>query len=86
MVGLEVGEFYSKVVEDRSSFMVVRSVSRNGEDVLLETIKIPKMAFDPWFKTQSQLVNIIVLDNALEESLLTEVDVPYITDRMSDHR
>jgi len=66
--------------------MVVRSVSRNGEDVLLETIKIPKMAFDPWFKTQSQLVNIIVLDNALEESLLTEVDVPYITDRMSDHR
>ena len=86
VVGLEAGEFHPEVVEDRSKFMVVRSISRNGEDVLLETITIPKMAFDPWFQTQSQLVEIVVLDKALEETLLTEVDVPYITSRMSDHQ
>ena len=86
VVGLEAGEFHPEVVEDRSKFMVVRSISRNGEDVLLETITIPKMAFDPWFQTQSQLVEIVVLNKALEETLLTEVDVPYITSRMSDHQ
>jgi hypothetical protein len=86
VAGLEAGEFYPKVVEDRSGFMVVLSNGRNGEDVLLETITIPKMAFDPWFKSQSLLVNTILLDNTLKETLLTEIDVPYIIGRISDHQ
>jgi hypothetical protein len=86
VVGLEAGDFYPEVVEDRSRFMVVRSLSRNGEDVMLETITIPKMAFDPWFQTQSQSVNIVIFDMALSDTLLSEVDVPYITDRLSEQQ
>ena len=86
VAGLEAGELHPNVVEDRSRFMVVRSISRNGEDVLLETITIPKMAFDPWFQTHSQFVKIVVFDNALKRALLSEVDVPYITDRLSEQQ
>ena len=83
VAGLQAGELHQNVVEDRSSYMVVRSLGGVGRDVLLETVTIPKMAFDPWFQTQSQLVKIVLLDNALKYALLSEVDVPYITDRLS---
>jgi hypothetical protein len=84
--GLEPGELHPKVVEDRSNFMVVRSISRNGEDALLESVVIAKLAFEPWFQTQSQRVTLVVLDQDLKETLLSEVDVPYITTRLSDHQ
>ena len=83
---LEPGEIYPKVVEDRSSFMVVRSISRNGKDALLESIVIAKLVFDPWFQTQSQRVKLEVLGQDLKETLLSEVGVPYITTRLSDHQ
>jgi len=82
---LEPGEIHPKVVEDRSNFMVVRSISRNGEDALLESVVIAKLAFDPWFQTQSLGVRLVVLDQDLKEALLNEVEVPYITTRLSDH-
>ena len=84
--GLEPGEIHPKVVEDRSNFMVVRSISRNGEDALLESVVIAKLAFDPWFQTQSQGVTLVVFDQDLKETLLSEVEVPYITTRLSDHQ
>jgi len=82
---LEPGEIHPKVVEDRSNFMVVRSISRNGEDALLESVIIAKLAFDPWFQTQSLGVRLVVLDQDLKDALLNEVEVPYITTRLSDH-
>jgi hypothetical protein len=84
--GLEPGEIHPKVVEDRSSFMVVRSISRSGEDALLESIVIAKLVFDPWFQTQSQRVKLEVLDQDLKETLVSEAGVPYITTRLSDHQ
>ena len=83
VAGLTVGELHSKVVEDRYSFMVVRLLSREGDDASLESVVIPKLAFDPWFQAQSQRVPLTVNDQALKEALLAEVDVPYITDRLS---
>jgi SAM-dependent methyltransferase len=82
---LKPGEFHPKVVEDRSNFMVVRSISRNGEDALLESIVIAKLAFDPWFQTQSQRVNLVIFEQVLKKELLSDVEVPYITSRLSDH-
>jgi hypothetical protein len=83
VAGLAVGELHSKVVEDRHSFMVVRLLGREGDDASLESVVIPKLAFEPWFKSQSQRVPLTVNDQALKEALLAEVNVPYITDRLS---
>lgn len=84
VAGLTVGELHPKVVEDRRSFMVVRLLSRDGDYALLESVVIAKLAFDPWFHTQSQLVPLTIRDQALKEALLADVDLPYITDRLSD--
>ncbi len=83
VTGLAVGELHPLVVEDRHSFMVVCLLSRDGDDALLESIVFSKLAFDPWFQTQSQRVPLAVYDQALKEALLAEVDVPYITDRLA---
>jgi hypothetical protein len=85
VAGLEVGGLHPKVVEDRYSFMVVRLVSLEDEsgDALLESVVIAKLTFDPWFQTQSQKVPLTVNDQALVDALLADVDVPYITDRLS---
>lgn len=83
VAGLATGELHPRVVEDRHSFMVVRLLGREGEDVLLESVAIPKLAFDPWFQALSQLVPLTISDQELKETLLAEVDVPYITGRLS---
>jgi hypothetical protein len=83
VAGLAVGELHSKVVEDRHSFMVVRLLGREGDDASLESVVIPKLAFEAWFQAQSQRVPLTANDQALKEALLAEVDVSYITDRLS---
>jgi hypothetical protein len=80
--GLGIGYLHPQVVEDRYSFMVVRLLSRDGDDALLESVVIPKLAFEPWFQTQSQRVTLVVNDRSLREALLAEVDAPYIIDRL----
>jgi hypothetical protein len=84
VAGLEAGELHAKVVEDRYSFMVVRLLSREGDDALLEAAVFAKLAFDPWFHTQCQLVPLVIHDRALQEALLDEVDLPYITGRLEE--
>jgi hypothetical protein len=81
--GLEKGRLHPKVVEDRRSFMVVRLLNRDGDDAQLESVVIPKLAFDPWFKSQAQQIKLVIHDQTLEKALLENVDVPYITDRLS---
>jgi hypothetical protein len=81
--GLEEGNLHPKVIEDRRSFMVVRLLNRDGDDAQLESMVIPKLAFDPWFKSQSQNIELFVYDQTLKNGLLENVDVPYITDRLS---
>ena len=80
---LEVGELHPRVVEDRHTFMVVRLLSEAGEDAQLESVVVDKLAFGPWFQAQSQRVEMKIADQALKEALLAEVDVPYMTDRLS---
>jgi len=84
VAGLAAGELHPRVVEDRYSFMVVRLLGREGEDALLESVVVAKLAFDPWFQAQSQGVPLTIDDPALKEALLAEVDLPYITDRLDD--
>lgn len=86
VLGLAAGELHPRVVEDRHSFMVVRllSLENGGEDGLLESVVIPKLAFDPWFQTQSQRVPLTINDQLLKDTLLAEVDLPYITDRLDE--
>jgi len=80
--GLSAGELHPKVVEDRHSFRVVRLLQRDGPDASLESVVIPKLAFEPWFQAQSQRVTLEIHDEVLQAALLAEVDVPYITDRL----
>ena len=84
--GLKIGELHPKVVEDRDQFMVVRLLSQQGDNARLESVVIPKLVFDPWFQAQSQLVPLTVSDQSLKGTLLAEVDVPYITDRLAGER
>ena len=82
--GLEAGQLHPKVVEDRHNFMVVRLLSRDGRDALLESVVISKLSFDPWFQTQSQRIPLLIHDPSLKTALLAAVDLPYLTDRLSD--
>jgi hypothetical protein len=86
VAGLEAGELHPKVVEDRYSFMVVRLLSEEngGQEALLGSVAIAKLAFDPWFQMQSQRVELTINDPMLKKALLAEVDVPYITSRLSE--
>jgi len=86
VAGLAVGELHLRVVEDRHSFMVVRLLSRDGEDATLEGLVIPKLTFVPWFQTHSRRISLVVTDQALKEALLTQVDAPYITGRLAAER
>ena len=82
VAALSVGELHPKVVEDRYSFMVVRLLSREGDDASLESVVFPKLTFDPWFHTHSQDVELTIHSQLLKDALLADVDVPYITDRL----
>jgi hypothetical protein len=86
LAGLVVGELHPRVVEDRQSFMVVQLLSQEngGDDALVASAYIAKLAFAPWFQAQSQRVPLVVSDRALKEALLAEVEVPYITARLSE--
>jgi len=79
----KVGKLHPKVVEDRHSFMVVRLLNREGDDALLESVVVAKLDFISWFQTQSQRVPLTINDRVLRETILAEVDLPYITDRLS---
>jgi len=79
----QIGELHPKVVEDRYSFMLVRLLSREGDHALLESVVIAKLDFVSWFQAQSQRVPLTINDRALREAILAEVDLPYITDRLS---
>jgi hypothetical protein len=82
--GLETGQLHPKVVEDRHNFMVVRLLSRDGQDALLESVVIPKLSFDPWFQTQSLRIPLVIHDPELKTALLASVDLPYLIDRISN--
>lgn len=83
LADLEIGELHPQVVEDRHSFMVVRLLSRQGETVIVETLMIPKLAFDLWFQTHTQRIALQINDQVLKDALLAEVEVSYITDRLT---
>jgi hypothetical protein len=83
VTGLAPGELHPQVVEDRYCFMVVRLLTREGEDAILETVTVPKLAFDPWFQAESQEVPLTVYDHTLGKALIAEVGPSYITDRLS---
>jgi hypothetical protein len=82
--GLGVGEVHPLVVEDRNSFMVVRLLSMEGEDARLEALVFAKLAFEPWFQTQSQRISLEVYDRDLKEALVREVAVPFIVERLKE--
>jgi hypothetical protein len=82
--GLEAGQLHPKVVEDRHNFMVVRLLSREGDHAVLESVVISKIAFDPWFQTQSQRIPLVIHDPKMKADLLGSVDLPYLTDRFSN--
>jgi hypothetical protein len=84
VAGLGPGEIHPQVIEDRRSFLVVRLLSREGEGASLEAVIIPKLAFEPWFQTQSQRVSLTIHDEALREAIVAELDIPYITERLTE--
>jgi hypothetical protein len=80
---LEPGQIHPQVVEDRWTFRVVRLRSRRGDDAALETVVIPKLRFDEWFRSCSQTIPLVVTDRELREAIVKKIDVPFITERLT---
>ena len=86
VTGLKEGEVHPNVVEDSHTFMVVGLLSRERNDARLESVVIPKLAFDPWFKSRVEKVEIQIYDQGLLDKLINNVDETYLTQRIKEEK
>ncbi len=66
---LSVGEVADRVIEDNSSYRIVRLVGKKDDSYLVDTVYVNKKPFDPWFKGQAAKIIIVFQDSGLYRSI-----------------
>lgn len=70
---LKRGEVYPEVIEWQEGYQVIRYIKREGDEMIVDSIGIPKKDFDSWFWEMAARVSVEIYDKKLEEEFLKEV-------------
>lgn len=66
---LPQGKILSKILEDESSFRVIRLIKRNGPIYNIEAIEVGKPPFDTWLKNRALSLSIEISDDQLKSAV-----------------
>lgn len=66
---LSAGEFIPNIIEDDSSYRIVRLTSKDQQRYRVETVRVDKAPFESWYKTQCAKVRVSFADSALEKRI-----------------
>lgn len=66
---LSVGGFIPNIIEDDSSYRIVRLTSKDQQRYRIETVRVEKAPFDSWYKTQCSKVSVSFAEGALEKNI-----------------
>lgn len=66
---LSQGKILPKILEDESSFRVIRLMKRNGSIYNIEAIEVGKPPFDTWLKNRALSLSIEISDDQLQRAV-----------------
>ena len=66
---LSVDSFHPGVIEDDSSYMVVRLTAKDSEKFTVEALRIQKKSFDEWFRGIANGISIQIQNQQLRQSI-----------------
>lgn len=64
------GEFIPNIIEDDSSYRIVRLISKQGQRYSIETVRVAKTPFVSWYKSECAKVKVSFTDAALQKSIV----------------
>jgi hypothetical protein len=67
------GEVVPDLIEWQEGYQVLRVVRKDGEATVVESVSVPKRAYDDWFWEKASKVPVTIGDKALKEQFLKEV-------------
>jgi len=70
---LEPGQLHPQILEWLEGYEVIRLVEKDGEDYLIESVRIPKRDYDGWFWEQAGTVPVRIFDPALKDEFVEKV-------------
>ena len=73
IVNLKAGAVYPQVVEWPESYQVLRFRKKERGAFIVESVSVPKRAYDDWFWEQASKIRVRIKDASLEKELLKEV-------------
>lgn len=66
-------EVYPEVIEWREGFQVIRYLQKEGKDLVVQSVSIPKRDYEGWFWEKASQIPVRIHDQTLREELLREV-------------
>jgi hypothetical protein len=66
-------EVYPEVIEWREGFQVIRYLQKEGKDLVVQSVSIPKRDYEEWFWEKASQIPVRIHDQTLREELLREV-------------
>ena len=70
---LKPGQLHREIIEWLEGFEVIRLVEKDGEDYIIESVRIPKRDYDGWFWEQAGMVPVRIFDPALKDEFVEKV-------------
>jgi len=73
LAGLKPGEVCPQLIEWQEGYQVLKFLKKDGEDYIVESVSIPKRAFDDWFWEKASKIPVKISDRALKDELVKNV-------------
>lgn len=79
---MKEGETFNNIIEDDSSYKIIRLLKNNEDAFKVEIVTAKKKAIDVWFKEQADFINIRVVDKEMKQILLNEYENMWWIDKI----
>ena len=70
---LEPGQVYEEIIVWLEGFEAIKFVGKEGEDFIVESVRVPKRPYDDWFWEQAGVIPVQINDKKLKAEFVEKV-------------